>query len=72
MTSFPEYSFSAASKIASLIGTLVYTDVPSKDITTSSWLREMFFKLSTVCFTEPFIFESGITDNHSVIFCATL
>ena len=72
MTSFPEYSFSAASKIASLIGTLVYRDVASKEKTTSSWLREMFLQLSTVWFAEPFIFESGIADNHSVTFCATL
>ena len=48
MANFPEYSFSAASKIASLTGTLVYRDVTSKEITTSSWSREMFLKLSSL------------------------
>ena len=47
MANFPEYSFSAASKIASLIATLVYRDVMSKEIT-SSWSREMFLKLSSL------------------------
>ena len=43
----------------------------SKEIATSSWSREMFRKLSTVCFDEQFIFDSGITDNQSVIFSAS-
>ena len=72
MANFPEYSFFGASKIASFLGTLVYRDVTSKDIAASSWSREMFLKLFTVCFDEQFIFDSGITDNHFVIFSASL
>ena len=34
--------------------------------------QEMFLKLSTVSFDEQFIFDSGITDNHSVVFSTSL
>ena len=50
IANFPEHNFSTASKIASLTGTSVYSDVTPKEITTSSWSREMFLKLFTVCF----------------------
>ena len=72
MTSFPEYSLSASPKIASLTGTLVYRDVMSKDISTSSWSRESFLQLLTVCFDEKFIFNSVITYYQAVIFYASL
>ena len=72
MANFPEYSFSASPKIASSTGTSVYRDVMLKNITTSSWSRKIFLKLSALCFDEQFIFDSTITDYHAVIFSASL
>ena len=72
MANFPECSFSASPKIASSTGTLVYRDVMLKNITTSSWSRKIFLKLSALCFDEQFIFDSAITDYHAVIFSASL
>ena len=45
IASFPEYSLSASPKIASSTGTLMYRDVMSQDISTSSWSTESFLKL---------------------------
>ena len=64
IASFPEYSLSASPKIASSTGTLMYRDVMSQDISTSSW--------STESFDEKFIFNSGITYYQAMIFCASL
>ena len=50
MTNFPEYSFSSASKIASLTGTLVHRDVTLKEITTSSCSRKKLIdKFNLIC-----------------------
>ena len=72
MANFPEHSFSGSPKIPSLIETQVYRYVSSKYVATSSWSGEMFLKLFAVCFDEQFIFDSGITDYHYVIFSASL
>ena len=64
----PEYNLSAASCMASLTGTFVYSDVTSNKMITSSDSRVILFKLSTVFWLKLFIFYSGTTDNHSVTF----
>ena len=54
----PEYNLSAASCMASLTGTFVYSDATSNETITSSGYRVVLFKLSTVFCVELFIFDS--------------
>ena len=53
----PEYNLSAASCMASLTGTFVYSDVTSNEMITSSDSTVVLFKLLTVFCVELFIFD---------------
>ena len=68
----PEYNLSAASHMASLTGTFVYSNITSNEMITSSDSKVILFKLSIVFCVELFIFDSGTTDNHYVAFWAIL